>query len=49
MIESLSHGLTNKFMHGPTQLLNSTEGEARNGIAAVLGRLFRFNPDNTHE
>lgn len=50
VIEALSHGLTNKFMHGPTHVLNSAEGEARNDLASLLGRLFHFNSqDNSHE
>ena len=50
VIEALSHGLTNKFMHGPTHLLSSAEGEARNDLASLLGRLFHFNAqDNSHE
>ena len=50
VIEALSHGLTNKFLHGPTHVLNSTEGAARNDLASLLGRLFHFSSqDNTHE
>ena len=50
VIEALSHGLTNKFLHGPTHVLSSTEGAARNDLASLLGRLFHFSSqDNSHE
>lgn len=50
VMDALSHGLTNKFMHGPTHLLNSAAGEQRDELAALLARLFHFgHHDNTHE
>lgn len=50
VIEAISHGLTNKFMHGPTHLLSSAEGDARKDLAYLLGRLFHFSAhDNSHD
>jgi glutamyl-tRNA reductase len=41
VLESLSHGLTNKLMHAPTQALNETVGGERRALADILARLFR--------
>jgi len=40
VLEALSHGLTNKFLHGPTQALQGAEGEDRDRILGVLSGLF---------
>jgi len=39
-LEALSHGLTNKFLHGPTQALQGAEGEDRERIFRMLAGLF---------
>jgi glutamyl-tRNA reductase len=44
VLEALSHGLTNKLMHAPTQALNEATGEERRGFAEALARLFRLRP-----
>jgi glutamyl-tRNA reductase len=41
VLESLSHGLTNKLMHGPTQALSEAAGEERRLLAEALARLYR--------
>jgi len=40
VLESLSQGLTNKLMHGPTQALGEAAGEERALLAGALARLF---------
>ena len=40
VLETLSQGLTNKLLHGPTQALGETAGEERERLAAALARLF---------
>ena len=42
VLEALSQGLTNKFMHGPTQALNEASGEDRRALGETIARLFRF-------
>jgi glutamyl-tRNA reductase len=42
VLESLSHGLTNKLMHPPTQALNEAGGEERRTLADTVARLFRI-------
>lgn len=42
VLESLSHGLTNKLMHPPTQALNEASGEERRTLADTVARLFRI-------
>ncbi|TAK87608.1 MAG: glutamyl-tRNA reductase [Betaproteobacteria bacterium] len=41
VLEALSHGLTNKLLHAPTQALNETAGEERRALADTIARLFR--------
>ena len=41
VLESLSQGLTNKLLHGPTQALNEAAGEERRALAELLERLYR--------
>lgn len=40
VLEALSHGLTNKFLHGPTQALQGAEDEDRERLLRVLSGLF---------
>lgn len=42
VLESLSQGITNKLIHGPTQALNEAAGEERRALADTLTRLFRL-------
>ena len=44
VLEALSHGLTNKLMHGPTQALNQSEGEAGDEeLKSLLARLYHLD------
>lgn len=43
VLEMLSHGLTNKFMHGPTRFLNQAEGEHLADAGQLLKRVFNLN------
>lgn len=43
VLEALSHGLTNKFLHGPTHALHGAEGEERDRLVDVLSRIFTVN------
>ena len=40
VLETLSQGLTNKLMHGPTQALGESAGEEARLLAEALRRLF---------
>ena len=42
VIEALSHGLTNKLIHGPTRFLNDADGEG----ADLVQRLFNLHKDH---
>ncbi len=44
VLEALSQGLTNKFVHGPTHLLNQADNREREELAALIARLFRLHP-----
>lgn len=44
VLEALSRGLTNKFLHGPTQALNQAEGDDRSRLADLISRVFRLHP-----
>jgi glutamyl-tRNA reductase len=44
VIDQLSHRLTNKFLHSPTQALNQAEGD-RSELQALATRLFHLHPD----
>ena len=44
VLEQLSHRLTNKFLHVPTQALSQSEGQ-RGELQAMVARLFRLHPD----
>jgi glutamyl-tRNA reductase len=41
VLESLSQGLTNKLLHGPTQALNQAPAGEREALAALIERLYR--------
>jgi len=40
VLEHLSHRLTNKFLHAPTQALNQADDTARNDLQGAASRLF---------
>ena len=44
VLDQLSHRLTNKFLHGPTQALNHAE-EDRGELQAMVSRLFHLHGD----
>src|SRR5882672_6905951 len=44
VLEQLSHSLTNKFLHAPTQALNIVEASERDVLVAALNRLHGVNP-----
>ncbi|MBU0752853.1 MAG: glutamyl-tRNA reductase [Gammaproteobacteria bacterium] len=46
VLEALSHGLTNKLVHPPTQALNQAEGDERAEVSQLLSRIYRLHPDN---
>jgi glutamyl-tRNA reductase len=41
VLEALSHGLTNKLMHAPTEALNQG-GEGDPSLKALVARLYRL-------
>jgi len=41
VLEALAHGLTNKFLHGPTQLLHSATDSARAPLITLLPNLYK--------
>jgi glutamyl-tRNA reductase len=43
VLEALSHGLTNKFLHAPTHALNQAEDDERADIAALISRLYHLS------
>ena len=43
VLELLSHSLTNKFLHAPTQALNSAQADERDALVAALSRLYEIN------
>ncbi len=43
VLEQMSHSLTNKFLHGPTQALNSADARDRETLVAALIRLYEIN------
>ena len=45
VLEALSHGLTNKLMHGPTRFLNQAEGEHKVEAGRVVRELFNLSRD----
>ena len=45
VIEALAQGITNKFLHGPTQLLHDAPDDVRAHLVAYLPRLFGARRD----
>ena len=45
VLEALSHGITNKLMHGPTQALNQSEqgAEGDEELKSLLARLYHLD------
>ncbi|MBI5109484.1 MAG: glutamyl-tRNA reductase [Rhodocyclales bacterium] len=43
VLDALSHGLTNKLLHPPTQALNQAEGNDRAEVSALISRIYRLN------
>jgi glutamyl-tRNA reductase len=43
VLEQLSQRLTNKFLHAPTQALNSAEPEERETLRLAAQRFFRLH------
>jgi glutamyl-tRNA reductase len=44
VLDALSHGLMNKFLHAPTSTLNQSEAQERADMAQMLSRLFHLHP-----
>jgi glutamyl-tRNA reductase len=42
VLEQLSHGLTNKFLHAPTHALNHTSNDDRDQLVVLLRRLYQL-------
>jgi glutamyl-tRNA reductase len=42
VLEALSHGLTNKLLHAPTQALHEADAEERLRVREVLSRIYRL-------
>ena len=45
VMDYLSHALTNKFMHGPTQALNTVEHDERESLESWLRRLYHLHSE----
>jgi len=45
VLDQLSHRLTNKFLHAPTQALNQADGD-RSELQALATRLFHLHPES---
>ncbi len=45
VLEVLSHGLTNKLMHGPTAALNQSDGPRRHELADLIARIYHLHPE----
>jgi glutamyl-tRNA reductase len=46
VLEALSHGLSNKLLHAPTQALNQAAGNDRAELARTISRLYNLPSDN---
>ncbi len=44
VLEALSHGITNKLLHPPTQTLNLSEGRERTELANLIARIYHLHP-----
>ena len=49
VIEQLSHGLTNKFLHHPLAALNRTQGTEREALTSALEKLFPASTDEQEQ
>ncbi len=47
VLEALARGLTNKFLHAPTQALNQAGDAERVELVALFERIYRL-PDQRH-
>ena len=45
VLDNLSRGLTNKFLHHPTHALNHASAEERDELVALLSRLYSIHPE----
>jgi len=45
VLEAFSHGLTNKFLHAPTQTLNQLQSEERDTVLDIVQRLHHLHPE----
>lgn len=46
VLEALSHGISNKLLHAPTQALNQAAGADRADLARTISRLYNLPSDN---
>jgi glutamyl-tRNA reductase len=46
VLEAMSSGLTNKFLHAPTHALNQVHSEDREAFLNVIHRLYHLHPDD---
>ena len=44
VLEVLSHGLTNKLLHAPTQLLSHADNSERRQLAEIIERIYQLKP-----
>jgi glutamyl-tRNA reductase len=44
VLESLSMGLTNKFLHAPTQTLNQAQASERETLLDAVHRIYHLHP-----
>ena len=45
VLEVMSSGLTNKFLHAPTHALNQVHGDDREAFLDIIHRLYHLHPD----
>ena len=45
VLEALSSGLTNKFLHAPTHALNHVQSKDREAFLELIHRLYHLHPD----
>ena len=46
VLEALSHGISNKLLHAPTQALNQSAGADRAELARTIARLYNLPSSN---
>jgi glutamyl-tRNA reductase len=44
VLDALSHGITNKLLHAPTQLLSHADSEERSRLAQMIERIYQLKP-----